>query len=167
MVLFFIGFLALITSIIYLLYHFIRKFKDKERSMSKKLFYPLLFGGLISMIVGMGLVDDTSAVELQEEVEKNEALTTDNDSLKAQVLELEEAVEELETKNKVINDDLKAAEDSLAAKTSDLEKLESSYEDYESEKTTLNNEIKSLKSKLQEKDQYITQLEDSKSSLQV
>lgn len=161
-----IGFLALITSIIYLLYHLIRKFKDKERSISKRLFYPLLFGGLISMIVGISLIGDSSAVQLQEEMEKNEALTTDNDSLKEQIEELENAVEELETKNKAINEDLKAAEDSLTDRNSDLEKLKGTYENYESEKTTLNNEIKSLKSKIEEKDQYIVQLEENKSSLQ-
>lgn len=52
-----LGFLAIIFSICYVIFYFIKKTVDSERTISKKIFYPTLIGDLLFFIIGISSPD--------------------------------------------------------------------------------------------------------------
>lgn len=83
-----IGFFATVFSIIYLIYHFLKRMKDKERRISKKIFYPSLIGGVLLFSIGATYLDTGAQAKLAEALEQNQILTTDMAELKAENEEL-------------------------------------------------------------------------------
>ncbi|WP_082235009.1 excalibur calcium-binding domain-containing protein [Halobacillus massiliensis] len=166
MTLFFLGFLALIVSLIYLIYHFGMKIKKKESTLSKKLFYPLLFGGLVLMIFSFSSLDETNALQLQDELKKNEELLNEIKTLKDEKEELIVQAEELNATKKELEDELASNQETLSSNSAELEKLKNSAKEYEGDKEELNKEIDDLTSKIEDQSSLISELEEEKSSLQ-
>ncbi|WP_449355207.1 excalibur calcium-binding domain-containing protein [Virgibacillus natechei] len=159
MILSILGFFAIIASFVYLTYHFIKKVKNKERKLSKKLFYPLFVGGFIFMIVGVEVDDDSTLAQLSEEVEKNENLTNEMSELKDENESLKLEVEEIQS-------DKKQAEDELESSQNKLNSLTSNTAEHDEETQDLNDEIDSLVNEKEELTSKIEDLEEENSSLQ-
>lgn len=159
MILLVLGFFAFIASFVYLTYHFIKKVKNKERRISKKLFYSLFVGGFIFMIVGDGIYDDSSLAQLDEEVEKNEKLTNEINSLKDENESLKLEVEEIQSDKRQVEDELKSSQDELNALTSESEEHNEETQELEDEIDSLSNEKEDLTTTVEE-------LEEENSSLQ-
>src|SRR5690606_5074034 len=87
-----VGFLAIIFAIIYLIVHYVKRIKDKERELSKKVFYPALFGGFILFAIGVTFLDTGIQEDLDEAIAENEAL-------KAEITDLQKQISDLETTN--------------------------------------------------------------------
>ncbi|MCM3651284.1 excalibur calcium-binding domain-containing protein [Metabacillus litoralis] len=152
---FIIGFSAFIFSLIYLLYHFIRKIKDKERKLSRKLFFPLFIGGFILFIFGASFADTGTQGKLNDALKENTKLSTDNKTLTTKNEELEKRITELETEIKDASskiteyeNNLKSIEEEKTSFTSEKEALNQQISDLTTSNTNLQSEVDSLKSQL-------------------
>lgn len=155
--LFLIGFLAFIFSLIYLLFHFIRKIKDKERTLSRKVFFPLFIGGLLLLIIGGSFMDTGLQEQLDEALAANTKLTTENKEIKTELSDLLEKNEKLIEENEKLNKDLKETSNKIA----DAEKVNKENETLSKEIANLKSENETLKSKI---DSLNSQLASASSS---
>ncbi|SFL34245.1 hypothetical protein SAMN04487943_10169 [Gracilibacillus orientalis] len=69
-----VGLFAIIFSITYLSFHFIKKITNKERVLSKKIFYLSLLGGISLFVLAVIVDDSTVYAELDEVKTHNEEL---------------------------------------------------------------------------------------------
>lgn len=74
--------------------------KNKERALSKKIFYPSLIGGIIFFIVGISFWDTGVQAKLDDEIEQNTKLTAENNTLKLENTKLEKQITDLESEIK-------------------------------------------------------------------
>ena len=140
-----IGFLVFFGSLIYLVYHFVRKIMNRERTLKKKVFFPILIGGFMFLVIGAVFVDTTLQDELEEALESNISITKEN---KAAI----STTDEFETDNEKLKEDIeKIAEEieELESKLPELEKKEKEFNKLESvhkeDVTALEEEISTLK----------------------
>lgn len=127
-----IGFLVFFGSLVYLVYHFIRKIINRDRTLSKKKFYPALLGGFLLMIVGVIFTDTTLLNELSEAEEDKITLTEDNAVAQSEKEELEMAKEKLEEEIQKLTEEIKALESKLPElekKEDELNKLKSVHKE--------------------------------------
>ncbi|RHW33557.1 excalibur calcium-binding domain-containing protein [Oceanobacillus profundus] len=155
-----LGVFAIISALIYLVFHFIKKLKDKERVLSKKIFYPFLIGGFVLIIIGSAEIG--TQARLNEALEDVEVLTTENKSLESEKDELETALLELETEHEEDvsgledevkklsseNDDYKKQIASLESQDAEIEELEKKVSELTAENKELDSEVSSLESQL-------------------
>lgn len=66
-----IGFLLFTFSLLYLLFHFIRKIRNREALLSKKIFLPSLIIGLLMLIIGGTNMDTGLQTQLTEAQQTN------------------------------------------------------------------------------------------------
>lgn len=139
------GFFTFTFSILYLIIHFVKKIKNKERVLSKKLFYPTLFGGLLLLSIASVFIDTTDQGKLNATLEDNEKLSSKNESLEKENNNLQKEIDELESKLENTTDKITEYEEEIAS--------------FKEEKTDFNSEKESLKEK-------ISNLEEKNSTLQ-
>jgi micrococcal nuclease len=150
-----LGFLSIAYAIFYLIYHFIKKIKHRERTLSKKIFYPSLIGGLIFFIVGISFMDTGVQAKLNDALEQNTKLTADNKILKSETMKLEKQITDLkseikETSSKITEyeNNLKSLEEEKTAFTSEKESLNKQISDLTATNTDLQNEVNNLNTQL-------------------
>lgn len=160
-----IGLLAFLGSIVFLIYHLIRKVKNRERKLPKKVFYPILIGGFLLFII-VGSVTDTSVQDELEEVlgtnnvlaAENKEAQTLNAKLEGENVKLNEDI----TKLTEDNEKLKADSDSL---TKELDELTLKFANYD----IIEQELKDLQATHEEKTEAsgkeITELKATNSTL--
>ena len=140
-----IGFLVFSGSLVYLVYHFIRKIMNRERTLKKKIFYPILAGGFILFFIGAIFWDTTLIVELDEAKEAKVSLTKNNETVLNEKEELEIDTEKL--KEDIVN--ISEEIEELESKLPELEKKEKEFNKLESvhkeDATALEEEISTLK----------------------
>jgi micrococcal nuclease len=161
---FLIGFLIFLFSLIYLAFHFTRKLKDRSRTLSKKIFYPSLIGGLLLFIIGGSYMDTGVQVQLDEAIEDNKKLTAENKKLKAEIKDLQGNIKELTTANKKLENDFKEVSTKVEVFEKEKEDLNNQITDLEAKNKSLNNEISSLKSQLASKNKTTTAASSNSSS---
>lgn len=104
-VLILIGFFSLTFSIIFLIWHFIRKIGNRNLKLSKKLFYSTFLGGLLFLIIGVSFSD----TGIQEELDE---VTIINKELTEKIVVLEKNIDKLQIENdKLIKENDKFTED--------------------------------------------------------
>lgn len=108
-----IGSLVFFFSLVYLVYHLIRKRKNPVRSLPKKKFYTALIGGFALVGISSSLSDTSVQDALDEALETNIALVAENKELKSTNAKLQES-------NDVVNKEL----NDLTKKLSDSDKLD-------------------------------------------
>ncbi|MGY5388386.1 LMBR1 domain-containing protein [Bacillus spizizenii] len=146
MTLAFLGFLACLISLGYGLYHLVRYVLKKEKRFSKKLFWPLLIGGLVLLFTGAGLSEPDAAAANAEK--KYSALNAEYKSLTKEH-------EVLEKEYKSVSSEAKKLKDN----TENQDKLEQ----IEKENSELKKTQKSLKAEIKELQENQKQLkEDTK-----
>ncbi|WP_054860417.1 excalibur calcium-binding domain-containing protein [Gracilibacillus sp. JCM 18860] len=155
---FFIGFLLFISAFIYLVVHFIKKNKNKEKVLSKKVFYSMLIGGFLLSIIGLS-IDDSTIAELADVKEQNEELINENEDLTDINSSLKTEVEALKDKNTDLQNQLKTTKNELA-------KINEDSTNYESNIEELKSDIKQLTLTISEKDGEIESLKSEKAKLQ-
>ncbi|MDT8863058.1 excalibur calcium-binding domain-containing protein [Alkalihalobacillus sp. MEB130] len=152
-----VGLLALMYSVIYFFIFLIKKLRNKEHTLSKKKFYPLLIGGLTLFLIGVTFLDTGIQAKLEEEVLKNEQLMQQLldlqekydesalhlEELNDQVLIYETEIEEMKNENKA----LAKEHVSFQRIVKELEKDNQAYLD---ELTVLGSENKRLLSEVKE-----------------
>ncbi|WP_117161255.1 excalibur calcium-binding domain-containing protein [Paraliobacillus sp. X-1268] len=150
-----IGLLAIIYSLGYLIYHFIRKIFNKERHLSKKIFFSIFGIGIIFLIIGSEfsasgkLVKETN--ENDELTERNEELITEKKEITDKKNELEKQLEDLTASKSDIEDQLDEAEKQYSALNEQVEsdkELESEIEDLNVRIDELESENSSLQSNI-------------------
>ncbi|WP_319952000.1 excalibur calcium-binding domain-containing protein [Peribacillus frigoritolerans] len=156
-----LGFLAFSYAFLYLIYHFIKKVKNKERTLSKKIYYPFLIGGIIFFIVGISFLDTGIQAQLDDKIEKNAKLTADNKTLKLENTKLEKQITDLESKIKETDsniteyeNNLKSLEEEKKAFSSEKDSLKKQISDLSTKNTNLQNEVDNLHTQLASKDTY-------------
>ncbi|MFS0892004.1 excalibur calcium-binding domain-containing protein [Peribacillus frigoritolerans] len=154
-----LGFLAILYSFFYLIYHFIKKMKNKERALSKKIFYPSLIGGIIFFIVGISFLDTGVQAKLDDEIEQNTKLTAENKTFKLENTKLEKQITDLESEIKETasniteyENNLKTLEEEKKAFSSEKDSLNKQISDLTTKNTSLQNEVDSLNTQLASKD---------------
>lgn len=154
-----LGFLAILYSFFYLLYHFIKKMKNKEKALSKKIFYPPLIGGIIFFIVGISFLDTGVQGKLDDEIEQNTKLTAENNTLKLENTKLEKQITDLESEIKETayniteyENNLKTLEEEKKEFSSEKDSLNKKISDLTTKNTSLQNEVDSLNNQLASKD---------------
>ncbi|MEK5070554.1 excalibur calcium-binding domain-containing protein [Sporosarcina sp. FSL K6-1508] len=108
-----IGSLVFFFSLVYLVYHLIRKRKNPVRILPKKKFYTALIGGFALVGISSSLSDTSVQDALDEALETNIALVAENKELKSTNAKLQES-------NDVVNKEL----NDLTKKLSDSDKLD-------------------------------------------
>lgn len=145
-----IGALVFIGAIFYLIYHFIRKIKNRDRVLPKKKFFSVLVGGFSLMILGAALIDPQSQAALNEAREMNESLTVKVEELETEVKELEEInkeadkikQEEIDELTKAHKEEVKSLNEGYEAKEKELSEKITNLEE---SKTSLEGEVAKLK----------------------
>ncbi len=157
-----IGFLLLVFAILYLIYHFIKKVKNRQKRISKLLFLIPLILGILLISIGAPYIDNGEAQKLNESLEANTILTAEVKQLNKTITELESTNKELTEKNKDITtenkelttkvEDGSSTEKDLKEQKETIEKdkkkLEEKVADLEKEIKTLKNDISDLESDL-------------------
>ncbi|ASK62291.1 hypothetical protein CFK37_09025 [Virgibacillus phasianinus] len=141
-----LGFLSIIFSIFYLIFHFIKKAKHKEKVLSKKIFYPALIGGFVFLILGISFMDTGVQGQLNKALEKNEELTNKNTNLKSE--------------NKELNKQVTALESEIKKKSSKVTKYENSLKSLKEEKSEFDKDKESLNDKISDLTETKTNLKD-------
>ncbi|MBS4192343.1 excalibur calcium-binding domain-containing protein [Bacillus sp. FJAT-49705] len=151
---FLIGFLLFLFSLIYILFHFLRKIKDRNRILSKKIFFSTFVGGLLLFIIGGTNMDTGVQNELNESLATIEKLSTENNDLHSEVKKLKSENEQFSKQNGKLSEEVKdlstkvtAAESAEADKTN----LSKQITELESKNKSLENEVNSLKDQLASK----------------
>ena len=132
-----IGFLVFLGSLVYLVYHFIRKVMNRERALNKKIFYPILIGGFTFFVIGTIFEDTTLKDELDEALETKISFTENNEAA------LNEK-EELETDNKKLQDDIEIMAEEVEGLKSKLPQLEKKEEEFNKLKSVHKEDITAL-----------------------
>ncbi|SFD87364.1 Excalibur calcium-binding domain-containing protein [Lentibacillus persicus] len=159
-----IGFIAFAAALIYLTYHLIRKIKFKDKILSKKLFYPLLIGGLILMVMGDAFTDGGTTAKLNQEIEKNEELTRQIQSLEETNDSLKSELEELTSNKKAVDDKLESKESELSESESKIDDLNAELEDKTGEIEELQDENASLQANVEDLEATIASAEPASSN---
>ena len=137
-----LGFFAFIFATIYLIYHFIKKINNKERVLSKKIFYTPLIVGLIFMVIGVFFAADTGTqAQLEKELAKNSELTSDIESLKSENGKLKKQVTQLESQITTIETQLETFQDDMATSTTEKESLNQQISELTATNTNLQDEV--------------------------
>ena len=140
-----IGFLVFVGSLIYLVYHFVRKIMNRERTLKKKVFFPILIGGFMFFVIGALLEDTTLQDELDEALESNISITKENKAALSKTDEFEMDSDKLKEDIENISKEI----EELELKLPELEKKEKEFNKLESvhkkDLTALEEEISALK----------------------
>lgn len=171
MVLAFLGFLACLISLGYGLYHLVRYMLKKEKRFSKKLFWPLLIGGLVLLFTGAGLSEPDAAAanaekkysalhaeyksltkehgalekeykSVSSEAKKLKNNTEDQDKLK----QLEKENSELKKTQKSLQAEIKALQENQKKLKEDTKTVKAENETLHQDKTKLEKQLKEAKS---------------------
>jgi len=160
-----LGFLAFFGALIYMVYHFIRKAKNRERTLPKKKFYPVLIGGFALFLIGSSFTDTSVRDELNATLESNVALTTENEKVQSANKKLEKENVKLKEENDAANKEVedltlklvdfnKSEEELVIQQTAHKEKMEAlgkEIADLNATNTTLTTEVTTLKSQASSK----------------
>ena len=146
-----IGFLLFFSTLIYLVYHLIRKLFNRERTLSKKKFYPILIGSFLLFVIGLIFTDTTLRDELNEALATNETLTTEHKVV------LDEH-QKIELTNEKLNNDIEKA-------TKEIEALELKLPELEEKEQQLNTLESVHKEELTALEKDLSTLEESHSDL--
>lgn len=153
-----IGFLVFLGSLVYLLYHFIRKIKDRQRRIPKKRFYSALIGGFIVFLVGGTLTDTSIQDQLNEVLEVNAVLASENDDYKSSYKSLEGA-------NQKLKEEMEEANKELEEANKEIEQLNSKIKDYDQIKQDLADQKSIHKEKKESLENEIINLKETNSEL--
>lgn len=139
-----IGFLVFFGSLIYLVYHFIRKLFNRERTLSKMKFYPILIGSFLFFVIGLVFTDKTLQNELNEAIAIKESLTEEHEGVSKEQ-------EEIEIANEKLKEDIEKAIKEIEGLESKLPELEEKEQQlntlksvHKEEETALEKEISTL-----------------------
>lgn len=153
-----IGSLMFFFSLVYLVYHFIRKRKDPGRTLPKKKFYMALIGGFALVGIGSSLTDTSVQDALDEALEINIALVAENEELNSintkLQLRTDKANKELEDLTKKLADSVKLdkeLKDQQAAHKKQTDAFEKEIADLKATSTAMTAEVDTLKSQLANK----------------
>ncbi|UPV78163.1 LMBR1 domain-containing protein [Bacillus rugosus] len=171
MVLAFLGFLACLISLGYGLYHLVRYVLKKEKRFSKKLFWPLLIGGLVLLFTGAGLTEPDAAAANAEKkysalnaeynslTKEHEALEKEYKSVSSEAQKLKDNTEDQDKLKQIEkeNSELKKTQKSLKAEIKELQEnqkqlkedtktLKAENETLQQDKTKLEKQLKEAKS---------------------
>lgn len=166
-----IGLIAIIFSFVYLVYHLIKKIKEKDLVLSKKLFFISFIGGLILVVIGTVFSDTGTASQLHDQIlknekllEENEKLIEDNEKLTAELQALTEKKESAEIKLQETNAKL----NNLDKKTSKYKKntlaLKKEIEEFKNKVEALNKEIDKSKEENKTLETRLNELNKSEAS---
>ena len=158
-----LGFLTIVFAIVYLFIHFIKKIKNKERSLSKKIFYPTLIGGFALLIIGLSMEDGTQEL-LGEAQEQNKTLTSEIQVLKSDKTKLEDTILELESEHKEKTTQLEADLKEASSEVTKHEQTIASLENQDSKIDSLNQEISEVTSTNEELQNQVNSLESDLAS---
>ncbi|OCA85268.1 excalibur calcium-binding domain-containing protein [Pseudobacillus wudalianchiensis] len=159
-----VGLLLLLFSILYLIFHFIRKLFKKDKFLSKKLFYSTFLCGVILLVVGSFIYDNSKANLLNEEVAKSTELSQQVTKLKTEIKTLEKKVSTLEKTKKALetkNADLKAKE---TATLTEKESLSQQITELESKVSTLTKEKQTIATERDKLSEEVASLNSAASS---
>nr|WP_235856601.1 excalibur calcium-binding domain-containing protein [Niallia taxi] len=151
----YIGLFLFIFAIFYLVFHFIRKLKNRQKRISKLLLLIPLIGGILFFSLGVPYIDSGETQKLNDSLEANTKLQAEVKKLNSKLTELDSTNVELTSKNK----DLTADNKELSSKVEDgssaekdlndqKESLEKDKKKLEEKVTDLEKEIKTLKSNI-------------------
>lgn len=147
-----IGFLLFFGALIYLIYYVISKILKLERKFSKKMFFPLFFGGLLLLIIGVTFNDTSSEEKLESALEEIETLSKENKKLRSaiRVLKTEnsELHSKLEDENKVFEDNTASLEKEIEVLKEKNTELTNTIDGLNAKNTELTSEINHLKSEI-------------------
>ncbi len=151
----FIGFLLIVFAIFYLIYHFIRKVKNRHKRISKFLFLIPLIVGIILFSIGISFIDTGDTQKLNESLEANTNLKAEVKQLSTSLTKLESTSKELTAKNKELIDENNQlstkVEDGLSNEkdlNEQIESLEKDKKKLEEKVANLEKEIKTLKNNI-------------------
>lgn len=125
--LFLLGFLMIFGSVFYLVYHFIRRLKNKERLLPKKKFYSVLIGGITAFVIGLSFTDTTDYVASKELRETNTLLLEENEEFQSKLEVIEEANNKLKESISVAEKDI----EDLTLKLDEFDSIEQKLDDLE------------------------------------
>lgn len=134
-----LGLLTILIGVTYLIVHLVKKVKDRERQLSKKILFSLFIGGLVLLIFGASFMDPENTTNLNKEIAKNEKLTTKVKTLTIEIDKLRAKNDQYEKTNKELTK--KANDFEAQYQTLNAEKVK-----HTEETTTLNNKISDLTS---------------------
>lgn len=164
MALAFLGFLACLISLSYGLYHLVRYVLKKEKRFSKKLFWPLLIGGLVLLFTGAGLSEPDAATANAEKkysalntqykslTKEHEALEKEYKSVSSEAKKLKDNTEDQDKLKQLEkeNSELKKTQKSLKAEMKELKEdtktVKAENETLRQDKTKLENQLKETES---------------------
>lgn len=132
-------------SLVYLVYHLIRKIKNRERVLPKKIFYPTLIGSFLLSVIVSPSTDTSVQDALDEALAENIILVTENKEVKSTNKTLEDANSKLTEENEKATGKI----EELTAKLADFEIFEQELADekqaHQENTEALQNEIAGLK----------------------
>ncbi|MGE8203863.1 hypothetical protein ACQKP0_04800 [Heyndrickxia sp. NPDC080065] len=128
-----LGVLAFLYSLGYLLFHFIRKIRNKDQILSKKLFYPFFIGGMILSIIGGSNSDTTNTTQV---------IVKENEQLAAKITSLNKSNSLLEKK---YNEQLKDLTNQMEIVKKENEQLKIDNGSLKKEISVLREKTKKLK----------------------
>lgn len=142
-----IGTLAFSASIIYLIYHLIRKVKNRERTLPKKVFYPILIGGFLLFFIGDSFTDTSVKDELEEVLGTNSVLAAENKEAQTVNTKLEEDNVKLNEDVTKLTEDNKKFETDIDSVTKELDELTLKFANFDK----IEQELKDLQATHKEK----------------
>lgn len=138
-----LGFLAFLLALGYGLFHLIGKAVKKEKRFSKRLFWPLLIGGLALTLIGASFAEpDISAIKADE---KYSALNTAYEKLSKEHDTLEKKYENISAEAKKEKAEAEAGnEDKLSKLSKEIDELKKTNKSLESDNKKLQDSQKKL-----------------------
>lgn len=144
-----IGFSTLLFSLIYLVVHFLRKIRNRNHYLSKKIFYSTFVGGLVLFIIGSSLSDTGIQKQLDDSIAKNTELVDQNEKLQSDIKKLTVTNEELQQENDKLSTDLEKVTSQI-----DMDKK------FESENKTLQQQVAELTENKTSLETQVNELKD-------
>lgn len=142
-----IGFFIFIGALFYLVYHLIKKVKNRDRKLPKRKFYPALISGFLLFIIGGTMIDTGVQDQLNEALKENAALLAENDKYESNNKLLKKANEKLKDEITEVNEKLEETTSKLEEFDKMQEELAGLNSSHATEKEALEKEITSLKEK--------------------
>ncbi|MEK5431217.1 excalibur calcium-binding domain-containing protein [Lysinibacillus sp. FSL R7-0073] len=130
----FIGVLAFLFSIGYLLYFLLKKIRKKEGLFSKKLFFSTFLGSFILLAISMQF-DTVSGTEYNKQVKLNKELQSQVDTLNGKLANLKAEIAQVSKESQNIKD----------AESKTIEKFQTDKKILQEEQSTLKAQIATLK----------------------
>ncbi|WP_199093150.1 excalibur calcium-binding domain-containing protein [Sporosarcina sp. P1] len=159
-----VGMLIFMFSLIYLAYHLLKKIKDRNRTLSGKIFYPALTGGLILFIIGAVYTDLHVRADLEEAQQKNIDLNAENEELNLLYTELQKENKELVAESTSANEEI----DNLTTKLASSEKIAKDLKEkqmtHDTKSKEFEKEITELKAKNSNLSDEVSTLKDKVAS---